>query len=43
LSEKQQDEEVGAEKKVQGFTERLTERWGEEETELRTAIFISFV
>jgi hypothetical protein len=29
--------------KIDGFTDRMTTKWGEEETQLRLAIYISFV
>jgi hypothetical protein len=29
--------------KIDGFTDRMTNKWGEEETQLRLAIYISFV
>lgn len=34
---------LGEDAKIDGFTGRLTKKWGREESQLRTAIYISFV
>jgi hypothetical protein len=34
---------IEADARIDGFTDRMTEKWGEEETQLRLAIYISFV
>jgi hypothetical protein len=37
------EDHLGQDNKIDGFTDRMTTKWGEEETKLRLAIYVSFV
>jgi uncharacterized radical SAM superfamily protein len=37
------EDDLMQDNKIDGFTDRMTTKWGEEETKLRLAIYVSFV